>query len=133
MIDVMNKSSYDIRRVLVVEDEPSVGDVFRRVLRPQGFEVDIAVNGVVALRMVEEKHYDHCLIDIRTPEMNGMEFYMWLQDRQPELADQVIFTSGDIIDEETQAFLKKSSQPFLSKPFTPEELVRKTREAWKRR
>lgn len=127
----MKESGYANKIVLVLEDEPSVGQVFWRVLRQEGYDVDITDNGEAAVKMAEGKNYDHCLIDIRTPGMSGMEFFMWLQDRQPALAEQVIFTTGDTVDEETQAFLEKTTQPFLPKPFTPEEMVRKIRETWK--
>ena len=111
-----------VKRVLVVEDEPAISDVCRRVLISEGFEVDIAVNGMIAQDMIEEKQYDLCLIDMRTPSMNGKELYQWLEEKHPRLASRVIFTSGDVMAEDTQSFLEQAARPFLPKPFAPDEL-----------
>jgi CheY-like chemotaxis protein len=81
--------------------------------------------------MVQQKQYDYCLIDVKTPAMNGLEFYMWLQEQHSTLANQVIFTTGDISFGETQRFLEESDRPFLPKPFTSDELITRVRETWK--
>ena len=111
-----------VKRILVVEDEPAISDVCRRVLISEGFEVDIAVNGMIAQDMIEEKQYDLCLIDMRTPSMNGKELYQWLEEKHPRLASRVILTSGDVMAEDTQSFLEQAARPFLPKPFAPDEL-----------
>ena len=59
------------KRILVVKDEPVISNVCLRVLADEGFEVDVAVNGQVAEDMIEKSSYDLCLIDIRTPVING--------------------------------------------------------------
>ncbi len=118
----MNNSSAGVKRILVVEDESAISQVCQKVLTGEGFEVDIAINGEVALDMIEEKQYDLCLIDIRTPVMNGKELYLWLEEKHPKLASRVIFTTGDVMGEDTQSFLKQAARPFLPKPFTPDEL-----------
>jgi len=93
-----------------------------RVLTAEGFEVDVAVNGKVAQDMVEEKQYDLCRIDIRTPEMNGKELYQWLKEKRLQLAGRVIFTSGDVMGGDTGRFFEQTTRPALLKPFTPNEL-----------
>ena len=118
----MKNSSAGLKRILVVEDEPAISDVCQRVLTGEGFEVDIAVDGKVAQDMIEEKRYDLCLIDIRTPTMNGKELYQWLKEKNPQLATRVIFTSGDVMGGDIQSFLEHAARPFLPKPFTPDEL-----------
>ena len=110
------------KRVLVVEDEPAINNLCRRVLTSEGFEVDIAVNGKVAQNMIEEKQYDLCLIDLRTPEMNGEELYHWLEEKHPQLASRVILTTGDVMGGDTTRFVEQTARPFLPKPFTPDEL-----------
>jgi len=120
-----------VKRVLVVEDEPAISNVCQRVLVSDGLEVDIAVNGKIAQDMIEEKQYDLCLVDIRTPAMNGKELYQWLKEKHPKLANRVIFTTGDVMGEETRGFLEQTARPFLPKPFTPNELKVIMREALK--
>ena len=110
------------KRILVVEDEPAISQLCRRVLTSEGFEVDIAVNGEIAQDMLEEKQCDFCLIDIRTPEMNGIELYQWLKEKHPKIIEGVIFTTGDVMSGDTKDFLEQTTRPFLPKPFTPDEL-----------
>ncbi len=125
----MKTSDGSVKRALIVEDEPAISDVCRRVLEGEGFEVDIAVNGKVAQDMIEEKQYDLCLSDIRTPQMNGTELYQWLKEKHPQLASRVIFTSGDVMSGDIQSFLEQAARPFLPKPSTPSELKTVVKEA----
>ncbi|MBI4188598.1 MAG: response regulator [Chloroflexi bacterium] len=118
-------------KILVVEDEPAISQVCQRVLVSEGIEVDIAVNGEIAQNMIEKKQYDLCLIDIRTPVMNGKELYNWLQNEHPQMAGRVIFTTGDTMGGDTQSFLEQTARPFLPKPFTPNEIRTVVREALK--
>ena len=120
-----------MKRILIVEDEPSIGIMCQRVLTREGFEVEIAVNGALAQDMIEKKQYHICLIDIRTPKMSGAELYQWLQKNYPQVANHVIFTTGSVIDEKTMAFIEQSGRPFLPKPFTPNELTAIVKEALK--
>ena len=119
------------QRILIVEDEPAISDICRRVLTKEGFEVDIAANGKMAQNMIKKKQYDACLIDIRTPAMSGKDLYGWIQDKLPALAGRVIFTTGDVMGGDTQSFLEQSGRPFLPKPFNTEEIKDTMRETLK--
>jgi DNA-binding response OmpR family regulator len=118
----MKKAGANASRVLVVEDEPSVSQVCLRVLEGEGFEVDIAENGVEAQEKIRAKDYDICLIDIITPVMDGKRLFRWIRAEKPELITGVIFTTGDSINPDTRDFLEKVGKPFLPKPFTLDEL-----------
>jgi len=124
----MRNSNGGIGRILVVEDEPAISQVCRRVLVKEGFEVDSAINGEVAQDMLRKKDYDLILIDVRTPVMNGKEFYQYISEKCGKLVDRVVFTTGDVIGGDTKVFLKRSGRPFLPKPFTPDELKTIVRE-----
>ena len=121
------------KSVLIVEDEPLICRVCQKVLVSEGFDVDIAENGTIAKTMVGLKHYDICFSDIRTPQMNGIELYYYFAGEYPELAKGTIFTTGDVLSNKIKQFLAESNQPFLSKPFTPNELrsvVKKAVDQW---
>ena len=118
----MKTPDANLKRILVVEDEPAICDLCRRVLTDEGLEVDIAVNGKVAQDMIEDKKYGLFLLDIRTPAMNGIELYQWMYRKYPQLASRVVFTSGSVIGGATMTFIEQSGRPFLPKPFTPDEL-----------
>ena len=117
------------KKILVVDDEPAICDICRRVLTEEGFEVDIASNGKVAQDMMAEKQYDFGLVDIRTPAMSGKELYHWLRTRHPQLANKVIFTTGDVMSGDTKGLLEQAKRPFLAKPFAPDDLKTIMKEA----
>jgi len=110
------------KRILVVEDEPAISQLCLRTLTGEGFEVDIAVNGSVAKDMLEEAEYDLCLIDFRTPVVNGEQLYQFIISKHPKLVNGVMFTTGDVMDVYTERFLELTGRPFILKPFTPDEL-----------
>ena len=127
----MNTLDSTAKRILVVEDEPSLADMCRIVLTREGFEVEIAVNGRVAQDMIEKKQYHLCLIDIRMPKMSGEELYQWLQKKYPKMTNRVVFTTGSVIDGENMTFVERSGRPLLSKPFALRELRAVVEEALK--
>jgi len=108
--------------ILVVEDEPVIAQVCSRTLSAEGFQVEIAVNGKAALEILDKKEYDLCLVDIRTPSMSGTELYEHLEKEHPVMAKRVVFSTGDVMSGNTKEFLEKANRPYLSKPFTPDEL-----------
>ena len=118
----MKNSRAGAKRILVVEDEPAICQVCLRVFTSEGFEVDSAANGDVAQDMLGEKDYDLCLVDIKTPVMNGKQLYQVIVGRHPKLAKGVIFITGDVMNGYTQRFLELAGRPYLLKPFTPDEL-----------
>jgi DNA-binding response OmpR family regulator len=126
----MGGASWKKKRVLVVEDEPLIAKVCVRTLTAEDIEVDIAVNGRIAYSRLNQNLYDLCLVDIRTPEMNGMELYQQLKDECSEMTNRVLFTTGDTISDDVRAFLRETGRPFLAKPFTPTELRSVVRAAW---
>lgn len=119
------------KTILIVEDEPSISQVCLRTLSADGFDADIAINGVVAQDMLAKKEYDLCLIDIRTPVMNGKELYQHIKEEHPGYAQKVIFTTGDIMDSKLEMFLEEAGNRYLPKPFTPDELRTIVRQALK--
>ncbi len=129
----MKSANRDEKKALVIEDEPVIARVCDRVLTAEGYHVDIAVDGMVARDMVGKEKYDLFLSDIRTPEMNGIEFYWYLKKEYPELTDRVIFTTGDVLSDEVKTFvIKEPDVPLLPKPFAPDELRVVVRETMQR-
>jgi DNA-binding NtrC family response regulator len=118
----MKKNNIGRKKILVIEDEPIISRVCVKTLLNDGFEVDIASNGLVAMDMANSRVYDLYVSDIRTPKMNGIEFYQHLISKNSKLADRVILTTGDVLSSDVRDFLKDTNMPFLPKPFTPDEL-----------
>ena len=120
----MVKGNSQQRRSLVVEDEPTIARMCLRALGTEGFEVDVASDGKAAQALLSDNEdlYDLCLIDIRTPGMNGIELYQYLKEIGSEMINRVIFTTGDVVNDEIKTFLEETGRPFLPKPFTLDEL-----------
>jgi two-component system, cell cycle sensor histidine kinase and response regulator CckA len=121
--------------VLLVEDEPAVRRVVARTLRHAGYRVLEAGNGEDALAVVDANEgapIDVLLTDVLMPKLSGRELADRLSDRLP--ATRVIFMSGYTageIDYDALSAPSKSGLPrgFLQKPFTPDVLLDKLREA----
>jgi len=119
----MKSNGVSIKRILVVEDEPAIREICQAVLCNEGFLVDTVTNNKLAEDRIREEEYDLLLVDIKTPVMNGKELYQDIMNCLPEMTDRVIFTTGDVMEEDTELLMKKSGRPFLLKHFTPEELI----------
>jgi CheY-like chemotaxis protein len=116
------------RRVLVVEDEPSVRRLAVGALEHQGFLVDSAGDGREALALLEASAGppDLVITDLVLPHLSGRAVRQAVAERYPGVP--VLYVSGypgDAI--ESRGWLG-DGVPFLQKPFTPRELVRRTRE-----
>ncbi len=108
--------------LLIVDDEAPMRDLLEDVF------ADIcgtttAENGRAALDALARGHFDLLLVDVRMPALDGMGFYSKLRLEHPQLADHVIFMTGDTYDPDTRRFLDESGRPFLSKPFNIDEVV----------
>ncbi len=118
----MRNPGDNVRKILVVEDEPAICEICLKVLAGEGFEVEIANNGRKGEEKLREKEYDLILIDLRTPVMDGKQLYQRISEKYPELASRVILTSGEVVGGDIQGFLELAGRPFLPKPFTPKDL-----------
>jgi CheY-like chemotaxis protein len=115
-------------RVLVVEDQPVVAQVIAEVLEADGYVVDTAANGRLALDQIEARPYDLIISDVRMPELDGVGLYREIQRRQPELLSRFVFASGATDLPEYYRFLAESAVQILDKPFTLADFRRLTRQ-----
>jgi two-component system NtrC family sensor kinase len=125
----MKNSEGSQKRILVIEDEPVLGLLCKRVLTASGFDVDVVDNGLDAKKVTEEKDYALCVSDIRLPGMTGIELYEhWKATKNP-IAERLIFITGDTMSNYVRDFLRKTNRPCVMKPFEPEDLVAAVRKA----
>jgi two-component system cell cycle sensor histidine kinase/response regulator CckA len=118
-------------QVLVVEDDPLVRAVLVRELAMQGYRVAEAPDGQSALERISEtlEPFDLLITDLAMPRMDGRELATRVAAIRPGLP--VLFMSGHP-DETTRRVLAEVEQPYLQKPFTAEELLRRTAEMLRR-
>ena len=121
------------KRILIVEDESIICEIFLKVLNSEGYEVEIAANGQEGEGKLKEKNYDLIIIDMRTPVMDGRQLYQKISEKYPDMMGRVIMTSGEVVGSDMQSFLEKYGIPFLPKPFTSKELKRAVEDAFERR
>lgn len=110
------------KKVLIIDDEPSICEFCRRVLSDFEHHIMCSDNGQEGWRQVLSGEYDAVLLDIRLPLTSGKTVFRELKKERPELADRILLTSGDLMNEDTAEFIQNSGRPFLPKPFTPQEL-----------
>ena len=119
-------------RILVVDDEPSMRDMLRIVLRRDGYDGVVAENGREALGVLERgERIDLLVTDVILSGMDGPELARRAVGLVPELP--VLFMSGYTDDEIVRRGLLQAGQPFLQKPFTPEALASEVAELLKAR
>ena len=113
----------ELNRILVVEDSPTMVQLYRIVLGRSGRELIFAQDGVEGLdRAAQQPHLDLLIVDINMPQMDGLEFLRRvrseLQLRAPAI---VISTEGEEADR--QAAREAGADAYLRKPWTPEQLL----------
>jgi CheY-like chemotaxis protein len=91
------------------------------VLTDEGHEVETVDNTPDALEMIKSKRYNLILLDIKLPEMSGIELYRHIQKIARSLARRVVFITGDVMGADTQDFLASTKAPYLMKPFDTEQ------------
>jgi DNA-binding response OmpR family regulator len=107
-------------RVLVVDDDDTVSDVVRRYLEREGYAVDTAGDGTIALQLALERPPDLVVLDLMLPGMDGIEVCRRL--RQQQAVPVIMLTAkGDIDDRVTG--LEVGADDYVTKPFSPRELT----------
>ena len=112
-------------RILVVDDEPSLVEMMARALGGAGHEVDTAADGAAALQHIYTGEYDAILLDIKMPGLGGPEVYQCIESIRPDMAERVLFISGDSASTEVKTFIESTGNPLLKKPFTLDDLRRR--------
>jgi len=115
--------------VLVVDDETGILRLVDLVLTNNGFRVITADNGLEALRLAEQRRPDLVILDIRMPEMGGMEVMRRLRER---MNTPVIFLTGQSEDENRVLGLESGADDYIVKPFNPGELSARVRAVLRR-
>jgi two-component system phosphate regulon response regulator PhoB len=110
-------------RVLVVEDEPDIAALVAYQLAHAGYQVRTASTGGEALRAVEADPPDLIVLDLMLPGISGTELLKTLRSRKEmRQIPVVILTARDREDERIQGF-ELGADDYISKPFSPKELV----------
>jgi CheY-like chemotaxis protein/HPt (histidine-containing phosphotransfer) domain-containing protein len=108
--------------ILVAEDNAVNQQVAVALLTKRGHRVDVAANGREALDLIRARHYDLVLMDVRMPEMDGIEATQTLRAAPATAELPIVALTAHALQEERDRCLAAGMNDFLSKPFRPVEL-----------
>jgi CheY-like chemotaxis protein len=103
--------------ILVLDDEQTIAELLGEMLGLLGYATTLCHSAPDALQLLAQRDFDLIISDFRMPKMNGQEFYRHAIQMKPELARRIVFLTGDVVSEDTQAFLQSTGNPHLAKPF----------------
>lgn len=109
------------RKLLVVDDEKVICEACRRVFSRQGFVVQECTGARQGLKQALEEDYRAILLDIKMPEMDGLEFLEELRKTKPDLP--VLIITGYPSIPNAAAAVRLGASDYVTKPFTPEEIT----------
>jgi len=106
--------------VLVIDDEKRIREGCYKILTKENCLVEMAENGEMGLKMIDEKHYDIILTDLMMPGIGGMEVLAKVGEQHPDSVS-IVITGFATLEHSIEA-MKKGAFDFIPKPFTPDQL-----------
>jgi two-component system, chemotaxis family, chemotaxis protein CheY len=110
--------------ILIVNDAPAVSTFIKLILKSEGYDSRIAVNGVEAVKMLEETHYDLIITDLNMPEMDGYELTRRTRQHEKYRFIPIIFLTGGDKSEIFSKAKESGSTAFITTPFEKEKLTK---------
>ncbi len=112
------------KRVLCIEDEPFISELYKRALNKAGIYVDIIADGEAGLKAIRTNQYDIVLIDIMIPEMLGVDVLHEIKDERSNIKAKIIICTNLEQDEKTRSSIEAEADGYIIKAeITPRELV----------
>jgi DNA-binding NtrC family response regulator len=118
-------------KILILDDEPDMAENLGLILNGAGYETIVETESPKALNLVERDQPDLIVTDLVMPNMDGMDILEQIKDRHPELP-VIVLTGYATVDSAVTA-VKRGATDYLSKPFSPEEILLRVQKAlsWK--
>jgi len=107
-------------KILIVDDETNMRNLFSIMLGKEGYDVDVAEDGTAALSLLETRIYDLVVTDIMMPKMKGTELLKKVKDVHPETV--VIMITAYASTESAVEAMKEGAYDYITKPFNVEEI-----------
>jgi len=108
-------------RILVIDDEESIRKSLAAVLEEKGYLVDTAENGKEAIEKSKTRHYNLALIDIRLPDMDGVQLLTAIKETIPKTV-KIIITGYPSLENAIEA-VNKGADAYIIKPFDMNKLL----------
>lgn len=113
--------------VLVVEDSKEIASIVKFRLSSAGFKVEVAENGQKGLQLAQETLPTLIIMDVMMPVMNGLETLMLLKKDPKCRTIPVILLTSQSTEEEVIRGLELGADDYITKPFSPQELLARVR------
>jgi two-component system response regulator HydG len=113
--------------VLIVDDEEIVRRSHLRSLESTGCQAEAAEDGHKALRVMEDHPFDVVLLDLRMPDLDGMDVLKIIKERWPE--SEVVVITGFPTIESAKKAVRLGAQNYIAKPIGPEDVVKAANDA----
>lgn len=112
------------RKILCIEDERFISELYERALVQAGYDVTVISDGASGLAAAKTNQYDIILLDIMIPQLLGIEVLARLRAENPELKSKIIIATNLEQDETTRKSIEKQADGYLIKAeITPRQLV----------
>lgn len=107
-------------RILIVDDEEPQRNTLTGFLKKQGYAVETADSGITALALASQKHFELALVDLKMPEMDGIELLEKLKEQNPD-TQVIMMTAYKTVESAVEA-MQKGAYHYISKPINLDEL-----------
>ena len=113
-------------RIIIIDDDESIRQVLKTILEQEGYTVDTADTGKQAILKTNEKAYNLALIDMRLPDIEGIDLILKIKDTTPRMR-KIIVTGYPTIQNAMEA-VNRQADAFILKPFDVERVLQTIRE-----
>jgi DNA-binding response OmpR family regulator len=112
------------KKILCIEDESFISELYARALRRAGYDVTTFISGIDGLRAASSNEYDIIMLDLMIPGMTGFEVLRQLRGRPDQLTAKILITTNLDQPEDSKDELESMADGYLIKAeFTPRQLV----------
>ncbi len=118
--------------VLIADDEPFILQSLAFVLRKEGFEVETATDGQDALKKAQELNPKIIFLDVMMPKVTGFSVCRLIKSDNTLRRIHVIILTAKGQEQDRETGLKEGADEYMTKPFSPREVVEKVRKIMKR-
>ena len=116
--------------ILIAEDDLNFGEVLKSYLDLNGFNADLAQDGIKALKKFNDKNYHLCIFDVMMPNMDGFELAKEIKKKDDKIP--IIFLTARALKEDVIEGFKIGADDYITKPFNSEELLYRVKAVIKR-
>ena len=115
-----------MKKILIVEDEAILAEMYQDKFTQAGYEVSLAFNSEEGLALAKKERPDLILLDILLPKENGIQFLNWLR-KDPEISSMPVVAFSNYDDPETkkEAFQLGVKDYLIKTNYTPQQIVEK--------